>query len=127
MPPGKPLSLLESVLLEIADAEIILTFVHNYARHRRVFDGNLAHAIRQTAVGKRPVADWPGAYNEFSVSLADLRKELFAMILADGSESGLAAACLNEIDELRDEHGRVNDEPRHPNIGSGRAWPIEAE
>jgi hypothetical protein len=94
---------------------------------RDEFTGNLAHAIRQTAVGKRPVADWPNAYNEFSISLAALRNELFAMILENGSESCLAAACLNEIEELRDEHGRVNDEPRHPNIGSGRAWPIEAE
>jgi len=127
MPLGKAHQMMEMVLLEIADAEIILAFVHNYVRCERGFDGNLARAIHQTAVGKQPVIDLPSAYNEFSISLTTLRKELFSMVLANGSESSLAAACLNEIEELRDEHGRVNDEPRHPNIASGRAWPIEAE
>ena len=48
------------------------------------------------------------------------------MILANNEESPIAAACLNEIDELRDEYGRVNDEPRHPNIDAGHTWPREA-
>lgn len=126
LPLGQPHSLLETVLREIADAEIVLTFVRDYARHGKTFNGNLAHAIRQTAVGRRPVTNWPNAYNEFSVSLTDLRKELFTMILANNALSALATVCLNEIEELRDEHGRVNDEPRHPDIASGQAWPKEA-
>jgi hypothetical protein len=108
---------------EIADADIVLSFVRNYARLKRPFDGNLAHAIREIAVGKRPVADWPNAYNEFSVSLATLRKQLFAIIMKNGAESALAEACLNEIEELRYEYGRINDEPRHPDIASGHTWP----
>lgn len=126
MPAGKPSALLGSTLLEIADSEIVLTLVHNYARNTKPYDGNLAYAVRQTAVGKRPVTDSSNAYYEFSVSLTDLRKELFAMILANNEESPIAAACLNEIDELRDEYGRVNDEPRHPNIDAGHTWPREA-
>lgn len=126
MPLGNPRAVLESILLELTDAEIVLALVRSYARHKKMYDGNIAHAIRETAVGKRPVAEWPNAYHQFSVSLTDLRKELFAMVLANNADSTLAAACLNEIEELRDEHGRVNDEPRHPNIDSGNAWPKEA-
>jgi hypothetical protein len=44
--------------------------------------------------------------------------------LAEDAQSRLAEACLVEIEELRDEHGRVDDEPRHPDISSGQPWPI---
>jgi len=125
MQPGRPQATLESILLEIADPEVLLTLVRAYARNNRSFNGNLAHAIRQTAVGRRPVPDWSSAYYEFSVPLTKLRKELFAMVLSNNSESALASACLSEIEELRDEHGRVNDEPRHPDIDSGEPWPLE--
>ena len=125
LPPARPHSLLEAVLREIADAEIVVAFVRDYARHKRPFDGNLAYAIRETAISKRPIADWPNAYNEFSVSLTALRKQLFAMVLENSAESTVAKACLNEIEELRDEYGRITDEPRHPDIASGHAWPLE--
>ncbi|MFZ0826932.1 MAG: hypothetical protein WAO02_05880 [Verrucomicrobiia bacterium] len=127
LPLGQPHSLLGTVLREIADADIVLAFVRDYARHKKPFDGNLAYSIHETAVGKRPVADWPNAYNEFSVPLTALRKTLFEMTLANNGESALAEACLNKIEELRDEHGRINDEPRHPDINSGRSWPKETE
>jgi len=123
--PGKPQATLESVLLEIADAEIVSTLVHTYARNKRTFNGNLAHAIHETAVGRRPAPDSPNSYYRFSVPLTDLRKELFGMLLSNGPESGLALACLTEIEELRDEHGRLNEEPRHPNIESGGPLPLE--
>lgn len=126
MEPGKARSVLESILVELADAEIVLAFVRSHARHKEAFDWNLARAIRETAVGKRPVEDWPNAYQRFSVTLTGLRKMLFGMVLANSAESALAIASLNEIEELRDEHGRVNDEPRHPDIDSGQPWPKEA-
>jgi len=36
-----------------------------------------------------------------------------------------AASCLTAIDELRDEYGYVDSEPRHPDIEAGRSWPLE--
>ncbi|HZR76873.1 hypothetical protein [Bradyrhizobium sp.] len=73
----------------------------------------------------RWVGGWTAnAYEEFSVSLADLRRELFGVALAKDAESQLAEACLVEIEELRDEHGRLDDEPRHRGISSGQHWPI---
>jgi hypothetical protein len=125
MQPGRSQSTLESILLEIADPEIVLALIRTYARNGRSFHGNLAHAIHEAAIGRRTAPDWPGAYYQFSFPLTDLRKELFSLVLTNGPESALALACLNEIEELRDEHGRVNDEPRHSDIESGHPLPLE--
>lgn len=121
---GKASATLESILVESTDAEVVLALVRNHGRNGQGYDGTLAHVLEETAVGKRRDPNWPSAYSTFSVALTDLRKELFAMVLANGRESAIALACLNEIDRLRDEHGRVNDEPRHPDIRSDHPWPF---
>jgi hypothetical protein len=33
---------------------------------------------------------------------------------------------LVEIDKLRDAYGRIDDEPRHPDIASGEPWHADA-
>jgi hypothetical protein len=38
--------------------------------------------------------------------------------------SSRVAACLTAIDELRDDYGPAESEPRHPDIDSGRPWPL---
>ncbi len=63
-------------------------------------------------------------YQEFGVPLTALRKELLDMVMAGGSCSALAERCLDAIEKVRDEHGRIDDEPRHPDISSSRAWPV---
>ena len=42
-----------------------------------------------------------------------------------GEEATVAAPCLTAIDELRDEYGSVDSEPRHPDIETGRSWPLD--
>ena len=49
------------------------------------------------------------------------------MLNNEGYEAALASACLTAIDKLRDEHGRTDAEARHPDIETGRPWPIEAD
>jgi hypothetical protein len=78
-------------------------------------------------VGKRPSESWAGAYEEFGVRLTALRSRLFGMLPAGDARARLAKECLIAIDEYRDEGGRAGDEPRHPDIASGRPWPPEAE
>ena len=39
-------------------------------------------------------------------------------------EAQLAESCLNYIDYLRDDRGAADFEPRHPDIDSGRPWPL---
>jgi hypothetical protein len=122
---GRAKSILGSALIELADALVIRTLVRGYAADHRPYDDGLANALRNAALGRRPVEGWStNAYEEFGVSLAELRRELFGLALANDAQSGLAEACLVEVEELRDEHGRVDDEPRHPDISSGQPWPI---
>lgn len=48
------------------------------------------------------------------------------MLGGNPEEAVIAEACLTRIDELRAEHGRVVSEVRHPDILSGRPWPLAA-
>ena len=83
-------------------------------------------AIRDIALRKEPVEGWSGAFEYQPVAIAKLRKDLFAMLNGTPQEAALAAACLADIDQLRDEHGSVASDPRHPDIESGRPWPLAA-
>ena len=54
----------------------------------------------------------------------ELRRELFKMVVSDNAaESQLAAECLTAIDQIRDDYGHVDSEPRHPDITTGVPWP----
>jgi hypothetical protein len=56
------------------------------------------------------------------VSLAALREQLLGIAMASEALSTLAERCLISVEKLRDEHGRIDGEPRHPDIDSGQAW-----
>ena len=53
------------------------------------------------------------------------RKGLFGLVV-NGSvtESRLATECMSAIDEIRDDFGRVDAEPRHPDIATGVPRPL---
>ena len=117
----------EDAFAKIADERIILALIRNYASEGRNFSGWLAEAIRNVAVDRQPLEGSPYMFNVFSAPLKCLREALFKMITESKPESTLAEACLTEIDKHRDIYGRVEGEPRHPNIESGKAWPLAAE
>jgi hypothetical protein len=123
---GAAKAIVERALVEISDADVVMAMVRSHAADARPFDGALGEAIRNVAVGRRPAVGWPGAFEEFSVPLTALRKQLFDLVAAGNKESSLAEACLIKIDRLRDRHGGIEGEPRHPDIDSGRSWPKEA-
>jgi hypothetical protein len=123
---GRANAVVQRALTEIADAEIVMALLRSYAANARPFDGALGEAVRHAAVGQRPAPDWPGAFEEFSVPLTTLRKQLFELTAEESKESALAEACLSKIDRLRDRHGHIEGEPHHPDIDSGRPWPKEA-
>jgi hypothetical protein len=123
-PPGLGKGVIENAIAEAADADGLLTLVRSYARLGKPFDGTLHSAIRHVALDERPSASWEGAKEVFSTPLPELRKKLFAMAMDDAPETSLATACLTAIDELRDDYGPAEAEPRHPDIDSGRPWPL---
>lgn len=117
---------LEEALLELAEPDTILAVVHGMSSRGQDCDGRLLHALRKVAIGQTPSARWANAVELFGVPLAAFRKQLFALT-ADHAQARLARRCLEEIDDLRDEYGRINDEPRHPDIASGKPWPMVPE
>jgi hypothetical protein len=61
------------------------------------------------------------------VPLPELRKALFAITRDDSpATAALATAGLGAIDDLRDECGPSEFEPRHPGVESGQPWPPAA-
>lgn len=126
LPAGDIRRVLEMAMDDLTDEEVFMA----------LFDGNvnapyplhgLARSIRNLAIGSKPSDAWVGAFEEFGVPLTALRGRLFAMLPANDARAQLAKQCLVAIEEHRDEHGRVSNEPRHPDIAAGRAWPSEAD
>lgn len=68
-----------------------------------------------------PSESWKGAYNVVPVPAIELRKKL--LVLARTGDDP-AARCLNAIDKIRDEWGGPEIESRHPDLASGKPWPI---
>ena len=124
---GRGRAVFEHILAELGDADAVLALVRAYAANGRGFDGLLQNAIHEAALSKEPAADWAGAFELHPVPLTELRKTLFAMLPDDSPRTAaLAEACLKAIDELRDEYGASEFERRHPDVESGRPWPLAA-
>jgi hypothetical protein len=70
-----------------------------------------------------PSENWKGAYDIVPTPAFEVRRKLLAMT-TDGGPSDAAARTLNEIDKIRDEYGAPEAEPRHPDLKSGKPWPI---
>jgi len=116
--------LLEGAIAEGADETGVLVLVQNHARRCEPYSGSIEAAIRHAVVGEQPSQDWAGTSELFGIAVPSLRKKLFGMIQGDAPDAQLAWRCLTRIDQLRDEYGPVESEPRHPDIESGRPWPI---
>jgi hypothetical protein len=126
LPSESGRELLEQVLSEVGNADYVMALVRGYARSRRAFDGQLHRALHDAALDQRPASGWIGAYDLHPVPLTSLRRELFGMLEGTQHEATLAAASLSAIDELRDEYGPAQAEPRHPDVETGRPWPLAA-
>ncbi|MER9879586.1 hypothetical protein [Mesorhizobium sp. M0118] len=70
-----------------------------------------------------PSESWEGAYNVVPIPAIELRRSLLSMTI-DGGASDVAARLLRQIDLVRDEYGVPEAEPRHPDLASGKPWPI---
>ena len=121
---GPARSILEYAITEAADTEgIVLLTRQGAARNKYFRPTTLFKALRNVLVEQMSI-DPSGMQELHNLPAARLRKDLFGLVV-NGSfeEARLATECLCAIDEIRDEYGYVDSEPRHPNIATGVPWP----
>ena len=83
----------------------------------------LSTALRKVLLEHRPTES-RHIQEVHSLPAPELRRQLFNLVVnGTSSESRLAAECLAVTDEIRDDYGHVDVEPRHPNISMGLPWP----
>lgn len=117
--PG--LALLAGAVAETPDDDGLLLLIKLEQELKRTFVS--WRTIERLVTEHVPASDLAGAYNVVPVPAGSLRKKLIALT-ADGSSTDGAARCLRQIDWIRDEHGMPEAEPRHPDLASGKPWPI---
>ncbi|MEO9904331.1 MULTISPECIES: hypothetical protein [Alphaproteobacteria] len=120
-PTTKQLALLACAVAEAADTDGILMLIDFEKKTGRSF--MTRQSIESAVTEHVPTENWEGAYNIVPVPAVELRRKLLAMT-GRGGKDDPATRCLNLIDELRDDYGPPESEPRHPDLASGRPWPI---
>lgn len=119
MTPG--LALLSQAVAEAPDADGLLLLIKTEMECNCSFIS--CRTIENVVTEQVPSENWKGAYEVIPVPAIELRRNLLAMT-RDGGPTDVAARCLNEIDEIRDRYGVPDAEPRHPDLSSGKPWPI---
>jgi NACHT C-terminal Alpha/Beta 2 len=127
LPAGHIRGVFEMAMDDLTDEEVFMALFDGHVDEPHHNFGVVASALRNLAIGRKPSDEWAGAVEEFGLPLTELRARLFAMLPANDGRAWLAKQCLIAIEEHRDHRGRVSNEPRHPDIGTGRAWPTEAD
>jgi len=112
--PG--LALLAQAVAEAPDANGLLLLI----KHNPSFISRLT--IEKVVTEHIPSEDLKGAYSIVPVPSIELRQKLLAMTVV-GNCTAAATQCLCLIDEIRDEYGVPDSEPRHPDLASGKQWP----
>lgn len=84
-------------------------------------------SIEDLAIGRCASARMTTRTELFSTSLTDLRKASFPRVHANIRLSPVAEESMVIIEKLRDDHGRPDDDPRHPDIDAGHAWPLSTQ
>lgn len=101
------------------DGLLLLVELENKLQRRLISWRTIRGAVTEHV----PSEQWRGAFEVLPIAATDLRRKLLAMT-ADGGPSDSAARVLREIDRVRDESGAPEGEPRHPDLASGKRWPI---
>lgn len=116
---SEPTALLAYAVAEAPDTEGLLMLIDLEIKTGRRFLSQ--RSIENVVTEHLPSENWKGAFEVVPVPATELRRKLLA--LSSGTTDP-AARCLAEIDEIRDRYGTPETEPRHPDLASGRPWPI---
>jgi len=120
-PTTHGLTILAHAVAENPDEDGLLLLVRFENELKRSFVG--WKTVEQVVTEHVPAEDWEDTYNIVPVPAGALRQKLFAQT-TDGGPTDVAARWLRQIDGYRDEHGMPEAEPRHPDLASGKPWPI---
>lgn len=115
------MGILASAIAENPDIEGLILLIELEMKHKQSFASRIA--LDQLITKSIASQDWEGAYTLIPVAATELRQRLLAMT-TDGGPTDVAARYLCMIDDERRILGVPDSEPRHPDIGSGRPWPI---
>jgi hypothetical protein len=117
------LALLANAVAESDDPDKLLLLVELENRLQRSLISS--RTIEEAVTEHVPSEQWRGAFEVLPVAATELRQKLLAMT-TDGGRHDAAARVLREIDRVRDKNGAPEDESRHPDLASGKPWPILA-
>ena len=120
-PTTTGLAILACAIAEAPDEDGLLLLVRFEQKSRQAFV--TWHTIDRLVTEHVPASDWAGAFNVVPFPASSLRQKLLALT-TDGGSADAAARWLRQIDSIRDEHGMPEAEPRHPDLASGKPWPI---
>ncbi len=120
-PTSPGLALVAQAVAENPDVDGLLLLIQFEIEHKRAFTS--WRTIQSVVTEHVPDDDWEGAYNVLAAPAVELRRKLLTMT-TDGGPTDAAARCLNRIDKIRDDFGTPESGPRHPDLASGKAWPI---
>lgn len=115
------LALLGQAVAQVPDADGLLLLINIETEQKHSFIS--WSMIEKIVTESRPSEDWNGAHEVVPIPAVELRRKLVAMT-TDGGSTDVAARWLNLIDKIRDEYGAPDSEPRHPDLTSGKPWPI---
>jgi len=126
LPPGPAKSVLEYAIADSADTQGVMLLAQEAAiQGKALRETGLYTALRHVLVGQRPALESSGMQELFSLPSPELRRELFGLVVnGDAAQSRVASECLTAIDQIRDDFGNVESEPRHPDITLGVPWPL---
>ena len=113
--------ILADAVAEKPDMDGLILLIQLDMRHDQNFVS--WYTVEQLVTERIASKSWEGHYEVMPVPAAELRRKLLEMT-ADGGPSDIAARYLRKIDEVREGSGVPESEPRHPDIGSGKPWPI---
>lgn len=124
---GAARAMIAELIGEALDEDGIMAFLQIVMGRSDPLIPGLVEAVRSLSLDKRPSELIHGGYEQEPANLAPLRKRLFEKIGENGNMSAAAALLLVTIDRQRDMSGQPPEEPRHPDLKSGKPWPLAAE
>jgi HEAT repeat protein len=113
--------LLPAIYNELGSDDALLAGVN--LLQRTMFPYGVGRGGLEALFLERRPYDNSGTFEIVPRNAESVRAKLFQMVLSDPSRRKAAFSILGQVEVWRIEHGRPNNESRHPMIESGVPWP----